>query len=547
MRKFTLLAIVSICGFIVLFAAAFMVRLSQGPVTLTFLKGPIETAINSNLAGYRVDLENAVIERDRDSGQPRVRLRNVVLKNPAGDTIARAPRAAIGIDGTAIFTGRLVPRQLELIGPRIELYRDLNGTLSLGFGKVRSTDAQIQPQEETASGSEVEPIEDATPALQLRDFLEKELLSGSRGATAVSTLETVKVSSATLVLFDEFNQASWNAPSANLVFRRMPYGFALFADITVATGKEPWRSELVANYRSASRSFALSARIFDLVPADLSDKVFALHRLAQVRFPLSGKAEFEFTDEGVITRATAELTASRGIIGFPGYIADPIAIGEGLLRFDLDPVTGTVLISDSTLGLGGTQTQLEGKIVPQRLDDGRLSALDISLMAKNLSMRSGQKDGLQFERIELHGLASVVESRFDIRDLVLQTGTAGVRVRGSFEGGEEAIGVRLSGVLRNLPVSVVQKLWPPIIAPNTRKWLNANVSKGVLPEGQFQINVPGEAIARAFEGIPIADDMVDLKFSLRDVETRYFAKLPPISGASGSGRLQGNRFEAMLE
>jgi Protein of unknown function/AsmA-like C-terminal region len=547
-RKFTLLAIFSICGFIALFAAAFMLRLSQGPVTLTFLKGPIETAINSNLAGYRVDLENAVIERDRDSGQPRVRLRNVVLQNPAGDTIARAPRAAIGIDGAALFAGRLVPRQLELIGPRIELYRDLNGKLSLGFGKVRSADAQTQPQGELASESDAEPIDDATPALQLRDFLEKELLSGGRGATAVSTLETVKVSNATLVLFDEFNQANWNAPSANLVFRRMPYGFALFADITIATGKEPWRSEFVANYRSASRSFALSARIFDLVPADLSDKVFALHRLAQVRFPLSGKAEFEFTDEGVITRATAELTASRGIVGFPGYIADPIAIEEGLLRFDLDPVSGTVLISDSTLGLGGTQTQLEGKIVPQRLDDGRLSALDISLMAKNLSMASsGQKGGLQFERVELQGLASVVESRFDIQDLVLQTGNAGLRVRGSFEGGEEAIGIRLSGVMRNLPVSVVQKLWPPIIAPNTRKWLNANVSKGLVPEGQFQINVPGEAIARAFEGTPIADNMVDLRFSLRDVETRYFAQLPPISGASGSGRLQGNRFEVMLE
>ena len=547
-RKLTLLAIVSVCGFIALFAVAFMVRLSQGPVTLTFLKGPIETAINSNLAGYRVDLENAVIERDRDSGQPRVRLRNVVLQNAAGDTIARAPRAAIGIDGAAIFTGRLVPRQLELIGPRIEFYRDLNGALSLGFAKVRSTDAQGQPQEEPGSAAQTEPIDDATPALQLRDFLEKELMSSGRGATAVSTLETVKVSNATLVLFDEFNQASWNAPSSNLVFRRMPYGFALFADITVATGKEPWRSELVANYRSASRSFSLSARIFDLVPADLSDKVFALHRLAQVRFPLSGKAEFEFTDDGVIKRATAELTASRGIVGFPGYIADPIAIEEGLLRFDLDPATGTVLISDSTLRLGGTQTQLDGKIVPQRLDDGRLSALDISLTAKNLSMRSsGQKDGLQFERIELQGLASVVENRFDILDLVLQTGNAGVRVRGSFEGGEEAIGVRLNGVLRNLPVSVVQKLWPPIIAPNTRKWLNANVSKGVLPEGEFHINVPGEAIARAFEGIPIADNMVDLRFSLRDVETRYFAKLPPISGASGSGRLQGNRFELMLE
>jgi len=77
--------------------------------------------------------------------------------------------------------------------------------------------------------------------------------------------------------------------------------------------------------------------------------------------------------------------------------------------------------------------------------------------------------------------------------------------------------------------------------------LNANVSKGHVPTGQFHINVPGEAIADAFRGTPIPDRMIDVKFSLQDVETRYFAKLPAISGARGSGRLQGNRFDLMLE
>jgi hypothetical protein len=547
-RKFTLLALVSAAGIIVAFAAVFMFRLSQGPVALTFLKSPLENAINSNLAGYRVALNDAVIERDSATGQPRVRLRNIVLQDATGAVIARAPRAAIGIDGTAILMGRLVPRQLELIGPRIEFYRHLDGTLSLGFGGKGSF-ADSDSASQDAAGQEAEPVKEATTTRHLRDFLAKELLSSGEGTTAVSTLDAVKVSNATLTMFDEFNQASWNAPSANLVFRRMPYGFALFADMSIATGNQPWRSELVANYRMASRSFAVSARIFDLVPAELSSKVFALHQLAQVRFPLSGKAELELTDEGLITKATAELTASEGMIGFPDYIADPIAIKEGLLRLDLDTATGALLITDSTLGLGGSQAQIEGKIHPRRLEDGRLSALDISFSAKNISMGSAPraKNTLQFERVELKGVASVLESRFDIEDLILRTGSAGVRVRGTFEGQDRAIGVRLSGVLRDLPVSVVQKLWPPSIAPNTRKWLNVNVSRGHVPEGQFQINVPGSAVADAFRGVPIPNHMVDVRFALRDVETRYFAKLPAISGASGSGRLQGNRFDLTLE
>jgi hypothetical protein len=549
-RRFALLALIAAVGIVAIFAAVFMFRLSQGPVSLTFLRGPIENAINTNLAGYQVEIEDAIVERDRKSGQPRVRLRNVALRDETGATIARAPRAAIGIDGKSIFAGRLVPRQLELIGPHIEFYRHLDGSLSLGFASKGSGGEldDLGGQEASRGRQAGEPQEEATTARQLHDFLSKELLSRDGGTTAVSSLEAVKISNATLALFDEFNQASWEAPSANLVFRRMPYGFALFADIAIASGNQPWRSELVANYRTANRSFAVSARIFDLVPADISSKVFALHQLAQVRFPLSGKAELELTEEGVITRATAELTASQGVIGFPDYIADPITISEGLLRMDLDPATGALLIRDSTLGLGGSQAQINGKIVPRRLE-GRLNALEVLFSARNLSMGSVQpsQDTLQFERVELKGLASVVESRFDIEDLILQTGSAGVRVRGSFEGQDEAIGVRLNGVLRDLPISVVKKLWPPIIAPVTRKWLNANVSKGFVPQGEFRIDVPGEAIAGVFRGIPLADRMVDVKFSLRDVETRYFAKLPPISGAKGSGRLQGDRFDLVLE
>ena len=139
-------------------------------------------------------------------------------------------------------------------------------------------------------------------AAQLREFLERELLTTGSGSTAVSTLEAVKISNASIRLHDEINQADWYAPSANLVFRRMPYGFALVASVKIATGKAPWRSELVANYRAASRTFSVTANIFDVMPAELSDKVFALHQLAQARIPLSGKAEFEITDSGTSPR-----------------------------------------------------------------------------------------------------------------------------------------------------------------------------------------------------------------------------------------------------
>ena len=313
------------------------------------------------------------------------------------------------------------------------------------------------------------------------------------GSTAVSTLEAVKISNASIRLYDEINQADWYAPSANLVFRRMPYGFALVASVKIATGKAPWRSELVANYRAASRTFSVTANIFDVVPAELSDKVFALHQLAQARIPLSGKAEFEVTDSGTITKASAELTAASGMIAFPDYISEPIAINEGLLRFDFDPASGAIVLTESTITtLTGTAV-LSGRFDPQRLADGRLSALRVALKVRNLAMSSslGDAGAVAFDSIDLKGLASIGEKRFDIEDLLLRSGAAGVRLRGSFAAEGDAIGVRLNGVMRQLPAGFVKKLWPPVVAPGTRKWFADNVIKGVVSQGNLRIDLSG--------------------------------------------------------
>jgi hypothetical protein len=550
-KKIALLIIAVLVGLAVLTTAVFMYRLSRGPVALTFLTGTIQRAINTNLAGYRVELADAIVELDSESRQPRLRLRNVILLNGAGEPIARAPKAAIGISGMNALFGDFAPRQLELIGARILALRQIDGVFRLGFIDTSSTASSPGPRSGSGSAADNDQLAPALPgqASQLREFLERELLRSGSGNTAVSTLEAVKISNASIQLHDEINQADWHAPSANLVFKRMPYGFALVASMKIATGSGSWRSELVANYRAASRTFSVSARVFDLIPAELSDKIFALHKLAQARIPLSGKAEFEITDGGKLTKASAELAAAGGLIGFPDYVAEPIAIKEGLLRFDWDPATSAVVLADSTITTLSGTALLNGRVDPQRHTNGRLTGLRVALDVQDLSMSSGVDDAgaVAFDNIKLEGVASIDESRFDIEDLVLYSGDAAVRVRGSFAAEGEAMAVRLGGVMRQLPARFVKRLWPPVVAPGTRKWFATNVIKGVVTEGSFRIDLPGNIVAQAMKGKPIPNEQVDLRFSMDGFETRYFGDLPPVANARGKGRLQGNLFELTLD
>ena len=527
-------------------AASVMWRLSQGPLSLTFLTPTVQDTINASLAGMRVKIGDVIIERDQDTGRPRIRLRNIRVHDVDGNMIARAPRAAVVMNTAALLTGSVVPEELTLIGPRIMARRMLDGALQFGFGVASSeqntTDKTGKHDRVDAPPSAAMPADQ--PLVNLIGLLRKEIAADRKGTSPISSVMAVRITHASISLYDEANNALWFAPKANLVIRRMPYGFVLFADASIASGKEPWRTEVVANYRVADHRFSVSARLFNLVPADISEQVFALSQLAQVRLPLSGHAEVEFTDTGRLTKASAELTVAAGVVGFPGYISDPIVVDEGLLRFDYQPSTGDIVIGNSAIFVGGSQAQLDGRVKPVRDEDGRLKSLRLSINAHNVAIdaQGAVKNPFIFDNIKFTGVASVDDAKLEVEDLVLRSGDAGMRVRGRFVGEEGGVGVYIAGAMRDVSFDMVKKLWPPVVAPGAREWINDNVIAGHIPDGTFQIALPAKVIAAALRDETVPDKLVTSKFSLAGVKFRYFKALSPITGAMGNATMSGNNF-----
>ena len=172
---------------------------------------------------------------------------------------ARAPRAAIGINERALFSGRVVPVSLELIGPRIQMKRNLDGKFELGFGAPAAEESQavVVGDEPASTGakSDQEGIGGKAPLANntQRAFGESliSVLSGDGGqpTQGIGAIETVRVTDAAIKFYDEANDAIWDAPKAELAFKRMPYGFAVVANADVANGNETgnWRTEIPAS------------------------------------------------------------------------------------------------------------------------------------------------------------------------------------------------------------------------------------------------------------------------------------------------------------
>ncbi len=561
MRRFariTAYTLLSVLAVLLLLGGAALVRLSQGPVSLDFMRSAVESRINANLSNMSVTIGGVVIERNGDLGVPHVRLRNVELKDKSGNLVARAPRAAIGIREADLFAGQIVPTSIELIGPRIRIMRNLEGSVELGFGEVA-------PEDEAVVVDAGEPLPEAKADLEAANGAVGgmnlspggpliELLSGeagTSGAGSMRSIETIRVAEAEIRFYDEANDAIWNIPRAELVFQRMPYGFAVAANADVSNGAEKgtWSADLSASYRRDTRSFSISARVSDLVPANVSEEIFALSQLARVKVPLAGQVEMEVTDTGLITKATAEFQASAGAVDLPDYLAEPLIVDEGSLRADYDPVTGSIIITDSTLLVGSSRAQVKGSFMPVRNADGRLIALKIVLQARNVAIdtQGSHKQPVLVDRVDFIGKALMDEARLDIEDLMVMSGGTGIRLRGEITGGGESAGVLLSGRMKELSAGFLKQIWPPIVTPKTRNWVNENIRKGRITEGEFTVNLPVDAMAKAKRARKLPKGSINLAFKMKDVDTGYFKDLPPLIGASGEAKLIDNDFSLTMD
>ncbi len=101
--------------------------------------------------------------------------------------------------------------------------------------------------------------------------------------------------------------------------------------------------------------------------------------------------------------------------------------------------------------------------------------------------------------------------------------------------------------MRDIDDEFLKGLWPPIVTPNTRAWVQQNIVDGRITEGTSQINLPPDALARALKEEKFAPGSIALNLELADVTSRYFKGLAPIKGASGKGVLKDDNFDLMID
>ncbi len=161
----------------------------------------LTSAIEQNLGSrYRVEVGGTQLERDAQ-GRTALRLRDIVLRDASGATVAVAPKAEVGISGTSLLIASPRAESFRLVDANMTIRIDPDGQINVLVGGERpfvtiapEREAQLSaPRQAMAnqapmsqapsspSGSAKAPQDNDTKMFSLQALSERSVATNARG------------------------------------------------------------------------------------------------------------------------------------------------------------------------------------------------------------------------------------------------------------------------------------------------------------------------------------------------------------------------------
>src|SRR6266404_76056 len=166
----TTIAAGAILGVLLLCAGALWWRLASGPIMLDLVTPWLTSAIEQNLGSrYRVEVGGTQLERDAQ-GRTALRLRDIVLRDTAGVTVAVAPKAEVGISGASLLLASPRAESFRLVDANMTIRIDPDGRVNVMVGGERpfvtiapEGQAQLNPPPSPTTQAPASPAQPAAP------------------------------------------------------------------------------------------------------------------------------------------------------------------------------------------------------------------------------------------------------------------------------------------------------------------------------------------------------------------------------------------------
>jgi hypothetical protein len=532
-------------------------RLSSGPIELDIATPWLTAAIKENFGGgHEVELGGTQLERDAN-GRTSLRIRDIVVRDAEGTIVASAPKAEVGVSGSALFTGRIRAERLSLVGAEmaVRIESDSKVTVFAGSNKrpfvtasassaPAIAGATLSPGRLVAPITAVAPTPLAAPAPStvpaarggVPEFaaLIAWIESLDAGGLDGRDLTEIGLKGGNLTVDDQRNGKQWTFTNIDLSVTR-PKGGGIAVTLGSESVERPWQM------RAAMTPGQQGHRIIDID----TQKVSAKDLMLAMRWSTD---QYE-PDLPLSARIRADI----GPDGIPSMVDGRIVVDKGAI-IDLDDPLGRIPIDRAEISLDWDATR-QALVMPFQIVSG---GNRVTLLAQfDAPREAGGTWGLKVSggTIMLASAAPVDASPLILNRFLLKLRVDPNKQRVDVEQGEFGnadLGIALSGGIdlsgddprltlgvagTRMSVAAMKRLWPICAAPKVRAWVEEHVLGGTVERLVIATNAPWSTLKST--GPPVPDEGLAIEIVSHGAEIRPVEGLPAIRDADVNVRISG--------
>tara|TARA_R110000868_G_scaffold10138_7_gene49535 strand:- start:5938 stop:9414 length:3477 start_codon:yes stop_codon:yes gene_type:complete len=509
---------------------ALLMRLSNGPIELDFLRGDAQAMLARIFDGELVALGELEARFDPDNRALVILARDVTVAESHGEVIARAPRLEAGFAVESLLLGRIEPVSVSISGGSVSIVRRADGAVGVGLGSVEriAADARLPERGGDDSASLFELLQD--PA-------------SSQGV--LRRLRQVDIDNASVRIVDEITGIDWLVDAAGVVLDRDPSGIRVELDGQLATpsGFAPLKIRIEAG--AALNTLLMQVRVSGLSPAAIAPGNGPLSVLRVLDAPVSLDLLLNASREQGIRGASIDLEIGAGQVLRDG---EATVFTGGELHLVFDPDAGELTLSESRIESDVLAASLSGRIFELTDYTGALPMrwrYDISAGPGHIDLGGVFERPPVWTALELDGEVDLNQPRIAFEHLDLDLGPVAAHLVGEaslseVEDGRWLPNLRLSGPISgDVQPEIVLAYWPVLLADPARVWIRESILGGRYFNARLDLDLDAASVAAG----GLADDRLTLGFDFEDAVVRYVPTMSPIEDGRGHAVLRGNAFE----
>lgn len=476
------------------------VKLIHGAIPLRFVVEPIQQALEAELGGIRVAIENAELAHNKTDGALELKLIGVELTGAEAGMQAKAAEALVGLDMAALWSGRVAAERIVLIEPRLTLTTGGSSGIAVPAPATEPPNAALSLPVAAQSGSAAAgPKPPQGQGLQRFDLARglAELVAHlRRGGEAASHLKLVGARKAAVVIDDGQRHALWLVPEieVNLAHRQKRSVIIGTARVAPgAAGTEPFAVAFRLEDSEKAKSLRLECQVSRLVPRGLARNLPALGPLDVFDMPVSATGWLDLTTAGEIVGGRFDVETGEGRLILPKLAGLPLGLDKSRLALIYHGETRRLELAPSVIEMDGSRVKLAGNLAPFETAGAQAGwQLELQALEGALVNAPGEPP-LAIERLALRSRHWPATGAAELEAFSFKAGGAEIDVTGALPGPGDSAGASLDGRIGAMSVQTLKEVWPTAFAPRLRGIVARSLVKGQLKGGAFKIATSGAA------------------------------------------------------